>query len=196
MRNIRSIAFFGAGNVACQMASRFLEQGLAVTTLVHRDSNRAPDREDLKMMASVDPHDIYRSDPDLIIIAVNDSSIGQIADFLRETENEIPVVHTSGGQSSYILVDVAPTFGTFYPLQTITSGQSVDWANVPICVESEDAELASALQELASRISDSVHTIDNIDRQWLHVAAVIQNNFVNHLLARTTDILQHRSCTT
>lgn len=196
MHRIQSIAFFGAGNVASQMARQFLSVGLKVTALVHEHESRSPEDEVLSQLASTDPEAIFKQHPDLIIIAVQDSAISKVAHFLESSNNQIPVVHTSGGQASDLLMRSAPEYGAFYPLQTITSGEAVLWNEVPFCICANRSVFEDALIELAGRISREVHRVGDEERRWLHLAAVMQNNFVNHIMARTADVLEHRSLKT
>ena len=47
------------------------------------------------------------------------------------------------------------------------------------------------LNQLAKKISSSVHFINDDQRKKIHLSAVIINNFVNHLILAAEDLLVH-----
>lgn len=122
---------------------------------------------------------------DLYIIAVSDDAIETVS-------NELPfknrlVVHTSGS-FALTLLNENNRKGVFYPLQTFTKGKSVDFKNIPICLEAENATDYQLLDKIAKIISDKVYAINSEQRKALHVAAVFVNNFTNHLYAIGNEI--------
>jgi predicted short-subunit dehydrogenase-like oxidoreductase (DUF2520 family) len=78
--------------------------------------------------------------------------------------------------------------GVFYPLQTFTKNNAVDFKIIPICIESQNASDYQLLQNVAQAISDSVFAINSEQRKALHLAAVFVNNFTNHLYKIGNDI--------
>lgn len=115
---------------------------------------------------------------DLYIIAVTDDAITNVSDQLP-FKNRL-VVHTSGSVSLDNLNNNNRK-GVFYPLQTFTKNKEVDFKNIPICLESENATDYKLLEKVAKSISEKVFTINSHQRKALHVAAVFVNNFTNHL---------------
>lgn len=122
---------------------------------------------------------------DLYIIAVSDDAIATVSDALP-FKNRL-VVHTSGSMSFSILNDNNRK-GVFYPLQTFTKGKAVDFATIPICLESENGTDYKILEKTARAISNKVYAINSEQRKALHVAAVFVNNFTNHLYAVGNEI--------
>jgi hypothetical protein len=47
----------------------------------------------------------------------------------------------------------------------------------------------TSFKELASSVSQQVYSIDETQRQWVHVAAVFANNFTNHLYGVAEQLL-------
>ena len=70
---------------------------------------------------------------------------------------------------------------SFYPLQTFSIARKIDFANIPICIDSNLKKHRTLLEKLGKRISQSVHQINDRERAILHVAAVFVNNFSNNL---------------
>ncbi|MEZ4979792.1 MAG: DUF2520 domain-containing protein [Chitinophagales bacterium] len=73
--------------------------------------------------------------------------------------------------------------GSFYPLQSFTKTRKVDFENIPILIDASNKETLEVLQEIASLCSNKVQELDDEKRRKLHLAAVLVNNFSNHLFA-------------
>src|SRR5690606_13018770 len=69
-------------------------------------------------------------------------------------------------------------------------GKKVNFKEIPICLESENADDFHLLENLAKNISDNVYDINSEKRKALHVAAVFVSNFVNHLYKIGSDICE------
>jgi predicted short-subunit dehydrogenase-like oxidoreductase (DUF2520 family) len=80
-----------------------------------------------------------------------------------------------------VLKHSANHYGVFYPLQSISSNRKISFKHVPICIEASDKSTLSIVEELASIISKNIHVTTSVQRKKLHLAAVIVNNFTNHL---------------
>ena len=125
------------------------------------------------------------AEADLFIIAVSDEAISAVSKQIPY-KNKL-VVHTSGGISLEAIASNNRK-GVFYPLQTFTKNNAVDFKIIPICIESQNASDYQLLQNVAQAISDSVFAINSEQRKALHVAAVFVNNFTNHLYKIGNDI--------
>lgn len=125
--------------------------------------------------------DIKNLNPaDLTIIAVTDDAIKLVSDEIPY-QNHL-VVHTSGTTSMQMLNDKNRK-GVFYPLQTFSKSRSVDFKNIPLCLETEQENDLKYLKVLAQQMSDKVYEISSEQRKSLHVSAVFVSNFVNHMYA-------------
>src|SRR5690606_1473632 len=69
-------------------------------------------------------------------------------------------------------------------------GKKVNFKEIPICLESENADDFHLLENLAKNISDNVYDINSEKRKALHVAADFVSNFVNHLYKIGSDICE------
>jgi len=70
----------------------------------------------------------------------------------------------------------------FYPLQSFTKGQHVYFKNIPICIFAKKEKAQKQLGKLGRIISKEVRILTDQERAVIHVAAVVVNNFTNHLL--------------
>lgn len=115
---------------------------------------------------------------DLFIIAVSDDAIQEVSAQMP-IKNSL-VVHTSGSIPIDVLNDNNRK-GVFYPLQTFTKNKPVNFREIPICIESENATDFQLLEKMGKLISDKVYAINSEQRKSLHVSAVFVCNFVNYL---------------
>ena len=125
------------------------------------------------------------AEADLYIIAVSDDAIEEVSSALP-FKNRL-VVHTSGGVSLDSLSDDNRK-GVFYPLQTFSKSRELDFSTIPIALESQNATDFQLLEKVARSISSNVQGINSEQRKALHVAAVLVNNFTNHLYAVANEI--------
>ena len=82
--------------------------------------------------------------------------------------------------------------GVFYPLQTFTREAPLDIQEIPFLISARSRELQEQLVTLATRISSSVQVIRDQDRPTVHLAAVLTNNFMNHLMGVAQSLLQEQ----
>lgn len=185
------IVMVGAGNVAWHLAPVLEATGCAVTQVYSRRKKKAEELTRRLYQATVQTHlDFSDSPAELFILAVSDDAIAEVVRQIQ-LPTEAVVVHTSGGQSLEVLAD-APTerIGVLYPLQTFSKPRSVNFRNIPICLEANDSEVLHQLTRLAKSISQKVKMISSEERALLHVAAVFANNFTNHMLQIAEQLLQ------
>lgn len=117
--------------------------------------------------------------PNLIIIAVADKAIEEVAKRINKTEAF--VFHTSGSTPINILQDVGPNIGVFYPLQTFTRNFDLKYEEIPIFIEASNKQTKEKLQQLASLVSPHIYEADSQKRKQLHLASVFACNFTNAL---------------
>ena len=115
---------------------------------------------------------------DIYLIAVSDNSIKKVVQLLPKDSF---VVHTSGSISlKEIKRDRA---GVFYPIQTFTKGSDVNFSEIFVGLESKNSKDLMILKKLAKHIGSKSFVLNSSKREQLHLAAVLVNNFTNHLFA-------------
>jgi predicted short-subunit dehydrogenase-like oxidoreductase (DUF2520 family) len=77
-----------------------------------------------------------------------------------------------------------------YPMQTFSRKRQVDFAEIPIFVESRTDE--ERLMMMAELISNRVWVLDEENRRYLHLAAVFACNFTNHMYDLSARLLAER----
>lgn len=185
-----SVAIIGTGNVAWHLSTALEDAGHTVTEVYGRDIEKA-----LKITAklytteAVDSLDFSESVAEVFILAVADGAVSHVADEIILPENSI-LVHTSGSLPLEVLGYSSASFtGIFYPLQTFTKGRALDFADVSLLIESDDAGTLQKLKKLAKSLTEQVYVVRSKDRKALHVAAVFASNFSNHMLRVSEEIM-------
>jgi len=171
-----SVVILGAGNVASHLYRGFK---VADNVTVSQWYNRHLDSI-LEYGHEVDITDNLADlkEADVYILAVSDDAIASLSEQLP-FENRI-VVHTSGGVGVYDL-DKKHKRGVLYPLQSFTKGATLDFADVPICIETIHKKSYAILKELAVSLGGPTQKVNSDQRRVLHLAAVFVNNFTNQL---------------
>ena len=77
------------------------------------------------------------TESDVYIICVNDDSIAEVSDKIP-SEGKL-VVHTSGS-TPYNVLNKNNRRGVFYPLQTFSKSQDLNYSEIPICIEAENVD--------------------------------------------------------
>ncbi len=186
MSEIKSIAIIGAGRVAHHIAPALFMKGIEVTGIFSRDKVEA--KALAKRAGSEVIDDLSKViKADLIIIAVSDDSIQEVASQLSKN-NKALVVHTSGAvPMSAIPGDLRR--GVFYPLQSFSIDKNIFWENVPFCLEAENDDDLNDLGSLAELLSKKIYVLTSDQRKGLHLAAVFANNFANLMFEISEELL-------
>jgi predicted short-subunit dehydrogenase-like oxidoreductase (DUF2520 family) len=178
-----NIAFIGAGNLAWHLAPELENYGHKVSLVSNKSRKNANALIDRLYRSSYKKNlDFSKSDIDIIIIAVNDNNIEEIASEIIVPEH-CCIIHTSGTQSIGILErSAALHYGVLYPLQTFSKGVRASFKDTPIFVEGNGEYAYQILHELTRKLSKQVYKLESEQRSILHLSAVIASNFSNHML--------------
>lgn len=191
---MQKVSFVGAGNLAWHLAPALDNVGYPVREVYSQNPKHAAALVGRLYEAHVNISlDFSASASKIFVICVSDDAIQEIAQKIILPDEAI-VVHTSGSQPLSILDDSgSQNMGVFYPLQTFTKTKKVDFKNVPIFVESENADVEKTLVKMAKAISGNVKKINSEGRKALHIAAVFASNFSNHMLRIAKEIAEQNN---
>lgn len=171
-----SVTILGAGNVATHLFKAFFK---ANDIIVKQWYNRSMDSIiDYKNEVDVIDDLMALKEADIYILAVSDDAIAKVSSQLP-FEDRL-VVHTSGSVGVYD-IDRKHKRGVLYPLQTFSKHAEMDFANVPICIETIHKKSYPLLKALVLSMGSPAHKINSDQRRVLHLAAVFVNNFTNQL---------------
>ena len=178
-----TITLIGAGNVGYHLGKRFFKKEIIVRQVYSRQLQNAQFLAKKIKAAPIHKLSAVDAKSDLYVIAVKDDAIASVAKALSKNKGMKGklVVHTSGAATSETIATYFSKFGVFYPLQSFSKARKIRFSNIPICVDAGKSNDLKKLHKLGGLISNTVATINDKERAILHVAAVIVNNFTNHL---------------
>lgn len=178
-----SVAILGSGNMAFQLLTAFDKADVKLVGLISRDLTQGAETiEKTKARCElVGGRNLTDLETDIIILAVPDDSIEEVLRFYQFNPDHV-VVHTSGAEPMSSITH--PRSGVFYPLQTFTWGEPVDFSKIPILIEAMSEDVERMLWNLAGEVSPNVQVMSSTARLKVHVAAVLVSNFTNHMFHR------------
>jgi predicted short-subunit dehydrogenase-like oxidoreductase (DUF2520 family) len=174
------IVIIGTGNTATVLGRKLQAAGHSIVQVFGRNSSDASELAYELNTESTNYWNIVSRSADIYIIAVSDIAIQEVL-----TELQLPdktIVHTAASVSKDILKNVTSHYGVFYPLQSLKK-ETHYLPDIPIIIDASDKATLHELEMLGQTISDNVVEANDEQRLKLHLAAVIVNNFVNHLYA-------------
>ena len=173
------IVIIGSGNVAAILGRKFIAAGHKIVQIISRNASAATELAYEWDTESTNYMSVINKNANVYIIAVSDNALEEIVSDLKLPGKV--VAHTAGSVSKDVLKNVTSHYGVFYPLQSLRK-EVVNLPDIPVFFEGSDKIATSTLQKLAQTISFEKATPAGTDeRMKLHVAAVLVNNFTNHL---------------
>ncbi|MBP5547490.1 MAG: DUF2520 domain-containing protein [Bacteroidales bacterium] len=184
----KTITFLGSGNVATHLAKAFHNAGHQILQVWSREYDHAESLANTVYAEPVDRIKLIYPTADIYIIAVADDAIFDLALDLKF--REALVIHTAGSVPLKVLQPISRRHGVLWSPQTFIRNVAMDYSTLPFCIEASTPEAEEQLQQLVETVSSHIYKVDSIQRQWLHIAAVITNNFGNAINAIAQDILK------
>jgi predicted short-subunit dehydrogenase-like oxidoreductase (DUF2520 family) len=184
---IKTISIIGSGNVAHHLGHAFSGTVKVRSVYSRNATENHKFATELFAFCADRIEDIIHSD--LVLVCVNDDSINEI---INQLPRDQAVAYTSGSVLMSEL-DRKENIGVIYPLQTFSKDVPVDLFHVPFFIEASDEPMAQDLFELAWIVSRKVIFANSEDRRNLHLAAVMVNNFTNHIHTLAADFLKSKS---
>jgi predicted short-subunit dehydrogenase-like oxidoreductase (DUF2520 family) len=177
MEEIKRISIIGTGNVAHHLGRALIKTNFQIEGVWGRTKSNSQELAKALNTESFDHLNQIPESTDLVIICVSDSAIKEIVEKIPST---FAVVYTSGSISLKTLPE-REKIGVFYPLQTFTKSRDLSFDTIPLLIESTNNEFAESLKNCASKLSQTVRLTSSEERFQIHIAAVMVNNFTNHL---------------
>jgi predicted short-subunit dehydrogenase-like oxidoreductase (DUF2520 family) len=175
------IVMIGSGNVASVLGRKFNAAGHMIVQIISRNASAASELAYEWDTESSNYFSVINRSADVYLLAVSDNALPEIVQDLKLPGKV--VAHTAGSVPKEALERVTQHFGVFYPLQSIRKDIS-HLPDIPIFFEGSDEITTTVLKKLAESISfEQPVFAGSEDRMKLHVAAVVVNNFTNHLYA-------------
>ena len=178
------IVLIGTGNTAHVLGRKLIAAGHRIIQVFGRDATAASELAYVLDTESTNYWSVVHRTAELYIIAVSDMGIAEVVKELGLADATI--VHTAGAVPIEILQGGAKHYGVFYPLQSLKK-EAIKLPDIPFLVDASDKQTEEKLLSLAATMSDKIANADDEERLKLHLAAVVCNNFVNHLYLLAED---------
>lgn len=177
-----NIVILGSGHAATVLAQLMHSKGHTILQVWSRSAVHAKELA-AKVNANVltELQEIDRS-ADLCVLSVTDDAVAGIAAQLSLKKKIL--VHSAGAVSMNVLQGASPNYGVLYPLQSLRK-ELRTIPEIPFLVDGNSEEVKVLLADFAATLSPHVQVAGDDERMHLHLAAVIVNNFTNHLYAVT-----------
>ncbi len=187
IRDIKSISIIGSGNVAFHLGKAF--SGLVKINAVYSRNKISGHQlaNELFVFHAENLEDLIPSD--VFLVCVSDDEITNVIEQLNPDQ---AIIYTSGSVGLSELPKRV-NLGVLYPLQTFSKSRSIDLFEVPFFIEGTNEPFAQAIFDLAWKLSRKVIFANSNDRKNLHLAAVMVNNFTNHIDYLAQQFLKSKS---
>jgi len=181
-----NIEIVGPGRAGGALAIAARHAGHSVVSIRGRDSDRI---DGIAAMVEITP-----GEPDLRIIAVSDSAIGDVAATCA-TRAPVATVHVSGaiGVDALAPIEAAgAAIGSFHPLQTLPDPQrgadalAGSWIGI-----TSDEPLRSLLRDFALSLGCTPFDIADVDKPLYHAGAAAAANFTLASLGLSKRYMEH-----
>ena len=179
------IVIIGAGNVATVFGRRVKAAGHTLLQVFSRQVVHAKALADELVCGFTTSFYGINQSADIYIIALPDEALANIADGLQ-LGNKL-VVHTAGSVSINVLKRVSENYGVVYPLQSLRKENADMEIEMPLLVDGNNENTLKVIESFAKTISNMVGRTNDEQRLKMHIAAVVVNNFTNHLYSLAED---------
>ncbi len=177
--------FIGSGRLAQNLANAFANSYVKVCGVYSKSSSNAKNFSKKFGIPCFENMDSIPTNCHIYFLAVPDSEIEAVA---AQIKTDALLVHCSG-YMSLNQIAAHQRKAVFWPIQTLSTNSYESLHHVPIAIEAALKTDEELLQQLALMINCTPHILDGDQRKKLHLAAVLVNNFTNHLYAVAKDFL-------
>jgi len=192
MKKLKIVAI-GAGNLASHLLPHLHKKKCNIIQVYSRQVKNA---KQLANQIGADPIDSFErmdQEADVYFLMVSDDAIKPIAkQLIKRVSQKAVILHSSGSKSSKLLKDISKHYGVLYPLQTFNKNASVVLSEVPVFTTGNSKFAKEVIDFLAKKISSKTIALSDKKRKELHLAAVVCNNFVHHLFAKSEAYLKKK----
>lgn len=175
-----NIVIIGTGNTATVLGRKLHNARHRILQVFGRDSKAASELAYELGTESTNYWNVVNKAADLYILAVSDIAVEEV---FRELQlHDKTIVHTAASVPLDVLKGKTEHYGVLYPLQSLKK-ELHHLPDIPIIIDASDKQTLAMLDVLAHSISGRVYQASDETRTKLHLAAVMVNNFTNHLYA-------------
>lgn len=176
----------GTGNIAWFLAKSLTESGHVCKGIYGRDPQKALELAETIQCPVHSLLEGITDDADCCIMAISDHAIAPVIKHLSFTN--CVLIHTAGAVDMDILSPAAEHHGVLWPVYSILKHDLPNHKNIPAVWEAATIKAKDIIETIGASFSNMVFFATSEQRKWLHLSAVLSNNFTNHLLTICEDI--------
>jgi predicted short-subunit dehydrogenase-like oxidoreductase (DUF2520 family) len=176
-----TFSIIGTGNIAWFLGTRLVTARHRCTGVYSRDTDAA---KKLAEALLSDRHgtikDIRDGDADICFLAVSDAAISMVAAQFSFTQTVL--VHTAGAAAIEAITRSAGDCAVLWPVYSILKNNLPSHRKIPCAWEASTDKAKRFVLSMGHAITDELFEAKYAQRKWLHLAAVMSNNFITHLM--------------
>ncbi len=182
------IAIIGSGNIATFFGLRLKKAGFKIiqvvsSTLVHAQTLALKlDCEYNNTILKLTPN------ADAYLFAVKDDVLLDLAKTVRLPHKLI--IHTAGSIQLHELNSISSLTACMWSLYSIQKDHLPESTIIPLILNYSDQSIKTDIYKIAQCISHNIVELDDHQKSTAHLAAVFANNFTNHLLTLSHQLLE------
>ncbi len=176
------VVIIGSGNAATVLGRLIKKAGHTIVQVYSRTAEHARELANELGCSAVDQLSAINKDAGIYVVALTDDALEELDKTFQL--NDKLVVHTAGSGSINLLKGVSIKHGVLYPLQTLRKEIKTP-AEIPLLIDGNTKEVVEEVTVFAKTISPLVYHLSDEERGKIHLAAVVVNNFANHLFDLT-----------
>lgn len=180
-----NIVIIGSGNVATVMIKLMQLNQINVLQVFSRNSSSVQELGNKYKIETTSSIDAINKSADIYLLCISDAALTENLSYLNII-NDKPIFHTAASVSKEVLKNVSSNYGVIYPLQTLRKEMEA-LPEIPLLIDANNESTMQIAKSLSEKISTTVLFANDESRLKLHVAAVMVNNFTNHLFALAED---------
>jgi predicted short-subunit dehydrogenase-like oxidoreductase (DUF2520 family) len=173
----------GSGNMAWFLMARMQGSGHSCSGIMGR--NKAAVAE-LAREYNVPVLQSLNDGADACLMAVSDSSIGEVAK--KMSFKSTVLIHHSGSIGMNALAIGASRTGVVWPVYSILKKDLPTHRQFPVLWETNHKAANAIVADVCNALTAIQYEATSEQRQWMHLSAVLGNNFTNYLLGMCADI--------
>src|SRR6185437_10221209 len=176
----------GTGNMAFFLAKRLTAAGHQCDGIYGRNKDAAEELASSVNSTVYERINDIKDNPDLCFLAVADNAIDTIAKSISFSNTVL--VHTAGAVDISVIAGSARDCAVLWPIYSIMKNNLPNHRDIPCAWEANTNKASKYIQSVGHGVTDILFEAKSDLRNWLHLAAVIGNNFINHLMAICEEI--------
>lgn len=177
-----NFSIIGTGNIAWFFGSRLVSGRHQCTGVYARNTEAARNLAEALLCDNYDQiSEIRDGDADVCFLAVSDKAIRDIAATISFKKTVL--IHTAGSVDIESIKTAAKDRAVLWPIYSILKNNPPAHREIPCAWEASTPKAEKYLISMAHAITEVIFEAKYDQRKWLHLAAVMSNNFITHLIA-------------